>query len=373
MNCKNCGGTMQVDAENKLFICPYCNATEPIDSSSKEEIEELLKGALKDANEESQKMMRDMLAAQQREMALASASKTSARVALYVVLTVAAVFTLIMALFGLTTEYKASGVVALIQCILLLSAIILKANSQGRPDRRSISLVANWCIISAALMVLVWLFALTVSSDTSSKRNADKDEIYQRDYYWPEEGFAKTVPRWGDQPDYSYVNDREFSATILDATEEIFAQYVAKCKEEGFNVDVTEDATHFNAYDEAGNELDLDFLQNVEDDPIYLKMYKALEFDALIWPTQGILKDVPQPDSEEMMVESMATGFFKAYINDMSPEKFLAYVQQCMDAGFDGRYEKDSNSFYGTKRDGDDSVTVSIELKRNRVMLITVY
>jgi hypothetical protein len=148
---------------------------------------------------------------------------------------------------------------------------------------------------------------------------------------------------------------------------------VAKCKEEGFNVDVTEDATHFNAYDEAGNELDLDFLQNVEDDPIYLKMYKALEFDALIWPTQGILKDVPQPDSEEMMVESMATGFFKAYINDMSPEKFLAYVQQCMDAGFDGRYEKDSNSFYGTKRDGDDSVTVSIELKRNRVMLITVY
>ena len=373
MNCKNCGGTMQVDAENKLFICPYCNSTEPIDSSSKEEIEELLKGALKDANKESQKMMQDMLATHHREMAIANADRTSTSVAVYVMLTVAAIFTLIMALFGLTTEYKAAGVVALIQFILLMASIVLKATSQRDPEKRSISVAANGCMIAVALMVLVWIVALGTSSDDSSKRNADKNEIYQRDYYWPDAGFAKTVPRWGDQPDYSYAGDREFNATILDATEEIFAQYVAKCKEEGFNVDVTEDATSFNAYDEAGNELDLDFLHNVEDHPIYLKMYKALEFGALVWPTQGILKEVPQPDSEEMMVESMSTDYFKAFVNNMPPEKFLNYVQQCMDAGFDGRYENGSNTYYGTKEIGDDRITVSLELKRNRVMQITVY
>lgn len=364
---------MQVDAENKLFICPYCNATEPIDSSSKEEIEELLKGALKDANEENRQMMQSMINEHQKEMALANADKTSTSVAIYVMLTVAAIFTLIMALFGLTTEYKASGVVALIQCILLMASIILKATSQRDPEKRGISVAANWCMIAAALMVLVWIVALAMGPDDSSKRNADKNEIYQRNYYWPDQGFAKTVPRWGDQPDYSYAGDREFDATILDATEEIFAQYVAKCKEEGFNIDVTEDATSFNAYDEAGNELNLDFLPNVEDDPIYLKMYKALEFGTLVWPTQGILKEVPQPDSEEMMVESMSSDYFKAYVNNMPSEKFLAYVQQCMDAGFDGRYENGSNTFYGTKEVGDDRITVSLELKRNRVMQITVY
>jgi hypothetical protein len=149
----------------------------------------------------------------------------------------------------------------------------------------------------------------------------------------------------------------------------MFASYVEQCKKEGFSIDVTEDATDFNAYDEEGNELDLNYIPSADDRPIYIKMYKALEFGALIWPTQGMMKEVPQPDAEEMMVESMSADFFKAYVNIGSREKFLAYVQECMDSGFDGRYEADSDNFYGYKGD----IRLSMELKRNRIILITVY
>ena len=372
MNCKNCNAIMKVDTENKFYICPYCNATEPFDSTSKEEIGELLKDAIKDVDQESRKMMQDMMDKHQRKMALANEEKNSTNVAIYVMLTVAVCLTMIMALFGLTTEYKASGVVALIQFGLLMGSFILKATAQKDHGKKHMSVVANWCMIAAALMVLVWFVAILVQPDPSSNKSG-KNEIYEGDYYWPEEGFAEVVPRWGEQPDYAFVDDHLFHATILDATNEIFAQYVEKCKQEGFNVDVTEDATNFCGYDKAGNELNLSYLQNVEDHPIYIKMYKALEFAPLIWPAQGNLKEVPTPDSEEMMVETMPSDYFSAYVNDMPQEKFIDYIQQCVDAGFDGKYEKGSNTFYGDKIVGDKTIKLSLELKRNRVMQITVY
>ena len=369
MNCKNCNGMLKIDTERKLLICPYCGATEPFDSTSKEEIQELLKDALKDANQENQRMMERMMATHRQEMELANTERTSSKVALYVILTVAACFAFIMAMFGLDTEYKASGVVALIQFGLLIAAIILKAASKNDSEKKSASVAGNFCMIAAALLVIVWVIALGVASNQESSKKTYMDEIYARDYYWPDEGFAKVVPRWGEQPDYSYAGEREFSATILNATDEVFASYVEQCKKEGFSIDVTEDATDFNAYDEEGNELDLNYIPSADDRPIYVKMYKALEFGNLVWPTQGMMKEVPQPEAEEMMVESMSADFFKAYVNIGSREKFLAYVQECMDAGFDGRYEAESDNFYGDKGD----IRLSMELKRNRIILITVY
>ena len=358
---------MRVDTERKLFICPYCGAQEPFDATSKEEIQELLRDALNDANKESKQMMEKMIASHRREMEDARQDSTLKNVAFYVAATVAACFTFIMAMFGLTTEYKASGVVALIQFILLLAAITLKATSGKERDRRK-SKSSNVCMIAAALLVIVWIVALTVPSESSNKKTY-MDEIYAQEYDWPDEGYAKVVPRWGEHPDYAYAGDREFRATILNATQQIFNDYVAKCKEEGFNIDVTESDDTFNAYNEAGNELDLHYLSNSDNRELYVTMLPALEFLEMTWPKQGVLKDVPQPDSNEIMIESMSTDFFKAYVNNITPDKYAAYIQECMEAGFEGRYEGGSAKFYGSKGD----VSLSLELKRNRVLLLTVY
>lgn len=367
MNCKNCNAIMQVDVERKLFTCPYCGATETLDSTSKEEIQELLKDALHDANKESRQMMESMIASHRREMELANRDNVGKDVAIYVGLTIAACFTVIMTMFGLSTEYKASGVVALIQSILFISAIIAKASSKRSGDRKG-SVVANVCMIAGALLVIVWIIALSVTSESEDKKTY-MDEIYERDYYWPDEGYAKVVPRWGDQPDYSYVGDREFSATLLNATDEMYDSYIEQCKKDGFTIDVTATDTTYNAYNELGNELDVDYIRNLEDKVIYVKLYKELEFGNMAWPSQGMMKDVPQPDSDQLMVESMSTDYFKAFVNDVTPEKFLLYVQQCMEIGFDGRYESGSDKFYGAK----DNIRLSLELKRGKVMEITVY
>lgn len=365
MNCKNCNAVMRVDAERKLFICPYCNSTEPFDSTTKEEIRELLKDALEDANQESRRMMEQMIASHRQEVALAKEESGLKSVVVYVVLTVAACFTLIMTLFGLTTEYKASGVVALIQCILCFVAIFTRAGAKNSGNRR-LSIVSNACALAAALLVIVWIVAITVTSPSKDEKTY-MDDIYARDYYWPEEGYASVVPRYGEQPAYSYVGDREFSATIKPANEDTFNDYVKICAEQGFTIDVTSDAGSYNAYNDKDNELDVSFLESSE--IMYIKLYDAIEWSPIVWPGQGSMKDVPKPDSEEAFIESMSTDFFKAYLNGFTREKYLDYIQKCMEAGFEGRYENGSNKFYGSK----DKVSISLELKRNKVVLITVY
>ena len=369
MNCKNCNAAMQIDTQRKLLICPYCNSVEPFDHASKEEIQELLKKALSEANQENRKMIEKMIAEHQRKMAVVKTGNTAMNVTLFVTLGIALTITLIMTMFGLTTEYKASGVVALIQTVLFLLAIIFRAAGARNPKK---AITGNIFMIAGLLLVIPWFISLTVTSDDSSKKTY-MDEIYARDYYWPDEGYAKVVPRWRDQPDYAYVGDRNFDATILNATDEIFAEYVKKCKEEGFNVDVTETDTTFNAYNEEGAELNLDYLRGADPSVIYLDLYKPLEFIEMTWPAQGMMKDVPSPrgDGElvQMMVVSMSTDFFEAYVNDVSAERFVGYVQECMEAGFEGRYESGSKKYYGSKGE----VSISLESKRDKVLLITIH
>lgn len=362
MNCKNCNAVMKIDTQKKLFICPYCNSTEPYDSTSKEEIQELLKGAMHDANKESKKMMKQMLEAHRKELAADKAESTAKQTATYVALSVFGIFTLIMTMFGFDTEYKATGVVSLIQLILIITAIIAKAASAGGRKRKA-SVTASACIIAASLMVVPWFVSLTI---TPEKKNADKDEIYQRDYYWPEEGFAAAVPRWGDQPDYAYVSGREFDATILDATEDVFNEYVEQCKKDGFTLDATSTDRTYNAYNEDGLELDVSLVSGY----IYIDLYDAIEWSTpLVWPTQGCMKAVPKPDTDEAFVVSMSENFCEFYVNNMPMDKFLAYVEECTNAGFEGRYENDSRTFWGKMGD----VSLSLKFKRDKIIHITVY
>ncbi len=366
MNCKNCNGVMQVDVKAKLLVCPYCGSTELLDNTSKEEIQELLKDALEDANRENRQMIQQMLTAQQREMALAHQANKGKDVAIFVGLAIAGLFTLIMAMFGFDTDgYLASAVIALIQFILFLVAFLAKTIDHNYANKKAAN-VSNICAIAGMLLVIVWIFALGASSDNSSEKSY-MDEIYAREYDWPTEGKAACVPKIGEHPDYAYDGEREFSATILHATDETFNEYVEEAKKCGFTIDVTVDASSYNAYNEAGNELDVSFLEGAE--TMYVKLFPVREFGNMIWPTQGVMKDVPQPDSDELFVESMSADYFNAFVNNMTQDKYVAYIQECINAGFDGRYESGSTRFYA----GKGNTRISLELKRGRVMAISVY
>lgn len=365
MNCKNCNAAMTIDTENKKFICPYCHSVEPFDNISKEEIQQLLKEALRDANQANQEAIRKMMAKQQQEIELARTESTAKSAATYVVLTVAAAFTFIMMLFGYSTEYKVVGVVSMLQFALIVVAILTKAIAKEEKSKRLV-IASNVCTIAAALLVIPWFIGMAMPSDDSNKKTY-LDDIYARDYYWPKEGYAAAMPRYRDQPDYSYVGDREAKATLLNMTEDDYNAYIEQCKKDGFDIDVTAKNKEYNAYNADDQEINVNYISGEK--TVYVKLYDAIEFSSpLVWPTQGVMKEVPKPDSDSAFIETMSGDFFKAYIDGMSQEKFMDYVQLLMEQGFDGRYSG-GNTFYCDKGEA----SVSLELKRNRVLQITVH
>ena len=367
MNCKNCNAVMTVNVEEKQFVCPYCHNVEPFDSISKEEIQELLKEALKDANKENKKMVQNMMETHRKEVALVQTESTAKRVATYVVLTVAAMFTFVMMAFGLSTEYKALGVVSLIQFVLIIVAIFTKAIAKDEKSRR-LSVASSTCSIIAALLVVVWVATMAITSGGGDEKSY-MDDVYSKDYDWPsqKDGFAAAIPKIGDRPDYAYVHDRECSITLQNATQDMFNEYVEQAKKDGFTIDVTVTDNTYNAYNEDDLELDVSYLASSK--IMYVKLYDAIEWSSpLVWPTQGVMKEVPKPDSDSAFIETMSNSYFKAFINDVTPDKFMEYIETCLAAGFDGRYDG-GTYFYADKGDAN----LSIELKRNKVMEISVH
>ncbi|MBQ6094276.1 MAG: hypothetical protein IJL09_02635, partial [Lachnospiraceae bacterium] len=67
MNCKNCNAVMKADVERKLFVCPYCESTEPFDGVSKKELEGMLHDAIRDVRKESINEAKKQLEKQQAE------------------------------------------------------------------------------------------------------------------------------------------------------------------------------------------------------------------------------------------------------------------------------------------------------------------
>ena len=56
-------------------------------------------------------------------------------------------------------------------------------------------------------------------------------------------------------------------------------------------------------------------------------------------------------------------------MGDTSKEDFVKYIESCMNAGYEGRYEQNSDSFYGQKGD----VRLTLEYRRNNIMYVIIY
>ncbi|MBP5281983.1 MAG: DUF2179 domain-containing protein [Lachnospiraceae bacterium] len=199
-----------------------------------------------------------MMAKQQQEIELARTESTAKSAATYVVLTVAAAFTFIMMLFGYSTEYKVVGVVSMLQFALIVVAILTKAIAKEEKSKRLV-IASNVCTIAAALLVIPWFIGMAMPSDDSNKKTY-LDDIYARDYYWPKEGYAAAMPRYRDQPDYSYVGDREAKATLLNMTEDDYNAYIEQCKKDGFDIDVTAKNKEYNAYNADDQEINVNYI-----------------------------------------------------------------------------------------------------------------
>ena len=110
LRCRNCDGTMEADAENRILTCPYCGSRELIVESEAIRLEKL---RAKQAQEEAARAEEE------------KSTRTFEKSIFRRVLIVFAIFSLIFSLMGFTTGYVLCGLIGLVQTILNVTAWLI--------------------------------------------------------------------------------------------------------------------------------------------------------------------------------------------------------------------------------------------------------
>lgn len=376
MNCKNCNAVMVPDKEKRVFVCPYCDSTEPFDGMSSQELRDELKGivseALRDAGQGTGNQANQGTGHKDTRSGVHKAKDGLISV-------MQIIFCVFLAFFSVTIftdDFRIVGFISLAQMILLIVNLVNKSKYHRTGDEKARKR-GKICVTTAAILILVWFAALMMEYGGGSSSGLGSSR-----YKWPQTGIGSQLPVMPGNLEYCSSNKNGFTASSKGNEVSDFAKYVAACKEAGFTIDPEETEDSYLAYDEHDNKLELRF--STYSDRIDVDLDKGIVMTDFQWYTQGIAAELPEPKAKQSYLKTLNNDTyerFEIYVGDMTREEFNAYVNQCMEEGFSGRLA-DSNTFRGKKeRTGSDEktngkksyVNIVLEFQRGRILYIEAY
>ncbi|MBR4733396.1 MAG: hypothetical protein IK081_11580 [Lachnospiraceae bacterium] len=356
MNCKNCNAVMRVDQERKVFVCPYCEATEPFDGVSKAELQGMLHDAIRDVRKESIQEAQKNFQNQANQKNANSAGQKAKDV---IILVLQIIFCIIVGFFSflIFTDEKAVGFISLFQLALMITAIVMKKKHRVSRNPKQL-LVKRICLILTGILVFFWFGALLHEFDGGSSKYAS----------WPTQGLGSDLPKPEGKLKYTSSTTSGFSATFS-AKKADYDQYVKKCKECGYSIDAEETDDSYLAYDENDNKLSVEYSKYSDD--IRVDLDKGLTWRDFNWPDSELLNSVPVPTAEKSCLDELSKNGISIYVGEVTREQFEAYVQECINAGFEGYFRNGSDNFYGSNT--KEKKRVKVDFQRNSQMYIDVY
>lgn len=196
--------------------------------------------------------------------------------------------------------------------------------------------------IIAILIVIIAGYLVLHGSRTSSSIDTEKIN-------WESIVMSDLLPAPGTVEGCIYTNDAErLDLDLCDITETQFETYVTDCKNVGFVVDAVSDENSYEAYDESGYKLYLYYYDNELD----IDVWDPVSTEEFTWPTTGMGALLPTPKSNTGEIASEYADGLTAYITNTNMKEFNAYVDECLEAGFDVDYYRYENSFSGENEDG---------------------
>lgn len=206
----------------------------------------------------------------------------------------------------------------------------------------------NVIILSTAILSLACLIGC----------GGEKHETLQ----WPSDGLFSQVPK--PNSEYGRIGldlDDSMSATIYEITVDDWNDYVEECKNTGYTIDAIEENDSYEAYNEAGYQIDLSFRDYDENDLSFeMFVYAPKNKGAIAWPTVGLATLLPTPSGNEGEITVDSSSQFNAYICNMNMDAYNQYVADCQNAGFIVDYSNEER-YYDADNENGDSLRITYE------------
>ena len=188
---------------------------------------------------------------------------------------------------------------------------------------------------------------------------------------WPDEGICAVLP----VPNAKYGTiglqlEDTFSADLTRCTLDDYTAYVADCMEAGFTIDSEDQGDDYRAYNSDGYELWVYYSDYSEEISIHLDAPKFAPDETYVWPTIGLATMIPQPESSIGSISIDSSSHFYAYIGETTLEDYSAYVDRCIEYGFDVDHSRGDRVFTADNENGD---SLRAEYEGFQTMSISIY
>lgn len=352
LHCKNCGGEMSIDPEVSQITCPYCGEKQVLIDSDTVKIEKEKYKTYKEMQKtqyQEEQAKQDRL--DKRDELLEYKKSKQAKFTL-----AAAVISFIAGISNFASHSIFKG----IGCLILFGLFLYAYLCGMQIVKERIKNTKTLGVLAACLLLVVFSFSGCLSSNDNSSSSNTKDSSTAKTYEkleWPSSGLAYMLPK----PSFKYgsINgnsDDYFWVTFNKASEVEFNSYVEKCKDNGFTYDSTSHSGYYNAYNSDGYELNLSYFES--NNEIDLDLYVPVEYAEFSWPSSSLATLIPQTSSNQGKVRENTETNVTIVVGNTNEDELTSYIDQCIQAGFNIDYSKESDRFTGKDSNGN-SLSIS--------------
>jgi RNA polymerase subunit RPABC4/transcription elongation factor Spt4 len=170
-------------------------------------------------------------------------------------------------------------------------------------------------------------------------------------FEWPDTELSRLLPQpesakgkiWDIDAESLWIEVHDFSIIQFEA-------YINSCKEKGFSVEGERQGNSYEARNDSGYRLKLDFTQYNLQMTIHLNEPKVIgEFQ---WPSTEICNLLPVPESNKGEISRSDEEQLQITVYDLSEEQCNAYIEACKENGFLIDSKTDSISYAAYNESG---------------------
>lgn len=268
------------------------------------------------------------------------------------VTTVALIAFILLCLVAFLFGKTAAGVIAVLQIVLTVVAILMKKQVIKTPK--------SWLhIIALALAVILFVpYVSLFKVDYGDAEKFEWSDILLADVVpAPESLFGEVMSNHDD-----YLSLYVYKTSLAD-----YNEYVEACKEKGFTVEADQSEQSYYAYNDAGYKLSLYYDES--DSKMHIGIDAAEEYGMLVWSDSVISSMLPVPTSTTGEITQDDETGFQAYVSNTPIEEFKAYTTACADKGFNiDAYDSDKSY----SAENSEGYKLSVSYQGNNVMSISV-
>ncbi len=356
LSCKYCHGTMTVKEGTNILYCPYCGAAEmmldsenialeKIRSKTYADVEKYKYDVSKDVEIEKLKYEQEKTERALQQETVHEFKKSSLRRLVIIFAIVCGIITVVR----IRDKNMLGALIPGLQTILFFGAWLM-----GMGTFRSKRPALYRAIALLGFLLIIPLVSWNIKPSPKVA--------------WPSSGLATKIPEppvlygeiWHDDRNSFRVKLQKWSPSR-------YKSYENKCKEAGFVIEGESTYSGYDAFNEDGIKLSLDY--NKSGKELSINVAAPRKMRTFQWPDSDIVALLPVPESDYGAIMWNRSNGFAAFIGNTTKEQLREFFEKCRDRGFDLNVSTNDNHY---QADNQDSYHLSVNYQGFNTMFINI-